>query len=180
VYLEVQEVAADIQSDLLESWLWRAKRRPLSIVVAYRSEDVKGWESPPANTKALDLVLAYSEQWRSITLNIPEEWLSCIDIVQGKIPLLERVEIKGVLRYNPEVFSVAPRLRSVAFKVAYYESKMLGEISLPWSQLTELSFTADDIQTCLMLLNDAQALRISHYTKTSLPTIDRQCHPVSL
>jgi hypothetical protein len=155
VCLEVEEEPVDIQSDLLESWLRRAKKRPLSIVVKYGSEDVEDWEPPP---DVLVLVLAHSEQWRSVDLNIPEGWLGCLYTVKGKIPLLERLTIKGVLKYNEEVFSVAPQLRSAAFKVDYYEPKELGKISLPWSQLTELSITSDDIQTCLTVLERCSSL----------------------
>ena len=155
VGLVVEEEAADIQLDLLEDWLWRAKERPLSIVVVYRSEYVDDW-SPPSDT--LDLVLAYSKQWRSITFNTPEGYLGYLDTVQGEIPLLELLTIKGPLTYILEVFSVAPRLRSVAFKFDYYESAELGDISLPWSQLTELSFAADDIQTCLTVVERCSSL----------------------
>jgi hypothetical protein len=154
--LEVQEEAAEIQSDLLESWLLRAKKRPLSIVATHRSEDVEEWL---INIEALDLVLSYSEQWRSLALDIPEKWLDWgLYKVKGKVPLLERLTIKGALKYDPEVFSVAPRLRSVDFKVNYYESKELEEVLLPWSQLTELSFTADDIQTCLTVVERCSSL----------------------
>lgn len=149
-----QEKPEDVQSDLLESWLRRATNRPLSIIVTYRSEELEEWAPPP---DTLDLVLAHSEQWRSITLIVPQELLA-YHKVQGKIPLLERLTIKGALRYNPEVFSVAPRLRSVAFKLAYYEAENLGKMSLPWSQLTELSITAGDIQTCLTVVERCSSL----------------------
>ena len=159
VFLEVEEEAsADIQLGILEDWLWRAKNRPLSIVVMYRGEDVEEREPPTATSEAVDLVLAYSEQWRTVDLNIPEEWLDCLCKVQGEIPLLERLTIKGALSYNPEVLSVAPRLRSVAFKLACYQSEKLGKISLPWSQLTELSLTADDIPTCLTVVERCSSL----------------------
>ena len=156
--LEVQQEAVEIQSDLLEDWLWRAKKRPLSIVVTHHAEDIKEWEPSAANAEALHLVLKHSKQWHSIDLNIPKEWLDCLDKVQGKIPLLERLTIKGSLPFNPEVFSVAPRLRSVAFKFSCYDWEELGEISLPWSQLTELSFTADNIQECLMVVERCSSL----------------------
>ena len=158
VCLEFQQEAVEIQSDLLESWLRRAKKRPLSIVVTYRDEDVDEWPPPIADAKALHLVVAYSEQWRSIDLSIPEGWLECLDKMQGKFPLLERLTIEGAVRFNPEVFSVAPRLRSVAFKLFRYEWEELGKISLPWSQLTELSFTAEDIQTCLTVVERCSSL----------------------
>ena len=159
VCLEVQEEAADIQLDLLDDWLRRAKQRPLSIVVIYRGEDGEELEPPTATAEVLDWVFAYSEQWRSIDLsNTPEGWLDRLDTVQGEIPLLERLTIKGALMYNREVFSVAPQLRSVAFNVAFYESDRLGEISLPWSQLTELSFTAENIHTCLTVVERCSSL----------------------
>ena len=158
VCLEVQQEAMEIQSDLLESWLRRAKKRPLSIVVTYRDEDIAEWPPPTADAKALHLVVAYSEQWRSIDLSIPEEWLECLDKLQGKFPLLERLTIEGAVRFNPEVFSVAPRLRSVAFKLFRYEWEELGKISLLWSQLTELSFKAEDIQTCLTVVERCSSL----------------------
>ena len=175
VGLEVEEEAADIQLDLLKDWLSRAKQRPLSIVVVYRSEYVDDW-SPPSDT--LDLVFAYSKQWRSITFNTPEGYLGYLDTVQGEIPLLERLTIKGPLTYILEVFSVAPRLRSAAFKFDYRESEELGDISFPWSQLTELSFTANDIQTCLTVVERCSSLEhlTPHETleegtyQTSLPS----------
>lgn len=145
----------DVQSDLLDSWLRRAKKRPLSIVVRDRSYLVDDLEPPP---DVLVLVLAYSEQWRSVNLDIQKEWLGFLSKVQGKIPLLERLTIKCALQHNPEVFSVAPQLRSVAFDVAFYNSRDLGKISLPWSQLTELSITADDIQKCLHVVKRCSSL----------------------
>ena len=155
--LGVQEEVEDIQLDLLEIWLWRAKKRPLSIVVTHRSKDVKDWEPPP---DTLDVVLGHSEQWLSVDLNIPEGWLGWLCEVQAKIPLLERLTIRGALErypYNPEVFSVAPQLRFVAFEIPCYESE-LGKILLPWSQLTELSITASDMQTCLTVVEQCSNL----------------------
>ncbi|KAJ7585770.1 hypothetical protein C8J56DRAFT_892454 [Mycena floridula] len=120
-------------AEIMKERLVRCRSSPITITIRAdlnREENIEV-------AKMLAVLGAHSEQWKSVSLDISNEALakSLFCQVNGQLPCLEKLQwdsLCAILWYNCDV--VAPRLSNLTMS----GSSSIG--SLPWSQLTEVSF----------------------------------------
>ncbi|KAJ7159979.1 hypothetical protein C8R43DRAFT_994014 [Mycena crocata] len=128
----------DIQ--IMESWLGRSGRCPLSV-----SLDLRSGEIPVA-------IIAHRKrvEYAHLQFHKPAQLLSIAD----SMPLLQGLDIS--CRFSaapPIVIHEVPRLRTVTL-----DSRDAEAIVLPWAQLTSLTFICDFPQECARILKQTPSL----------------------
>ncbi|KAJ7141581.1 hypothetical protein C8R46DRAFT_1135309 [Mycena filopes] len=159
---------------LLELWLARSRKRPLSITFTDGRCSQVGTAHP-----AMGAILAHRKRWETVALNMPA-WDTLPDI-QGDLPLLRSIEIQlvhpsttGTVQASPKVFS-GPKLATVT--LSGLRAHMVG---LPWTQLTSITIEAslEPVAQILRAASNLRELLVRPLRNTRDP--DNWCHLLSI
>ncbi|KAJ6459544.1 hypothetical protein C8R45DRAFT_552524 [Mycena sanguinolenta] len=140
--------------DLLACWLRHAKNHPLDL-------DVFGCAGGSTMAmKAFSVVSHHSPQLRTLTFFLYAPFSFPDDEIRGRLPLLTELEVNIIAEQpvNPVIitaFREAPRLREVRLSGA-----SLLWISLPWTQLTQLTFKKESDYNCFQILKETPNLEV--------------------
>ncbi|KAJ7493170.1 hypothetical protein B0H11DRAFT_951134 [Mycena galericulata] len=133
---------------LLETWLARSRKSPLSINLADdRHAEALDSEIAPF----IQAILPHCNRWEYLSLLVADP--DVFSLIQGDMPLLRHLQI-GVTpsmthsNVDPVVlFQRAPQLQTVTLL-----SSLPPEIILPWAQLTWLQARNADLHMCSRIL----------------------------
>ncbi|KAF7347134.1 F-box domain-containing protein [Mycena venus] len=129
-------------------------------------EKVAWWWLPRVGGHPLDLtgpspmlkaLMKYSMQWRGISCPVDIDNSTSLNSIQGRIPLLRRLEITPSRRLYSgptpiTMFSEAPNLREVTL-TAGSTGRVSTFITLPWTQLTSFTYWNQSTAQSLELLS---------------------------
>ena len=107
--------------------------RPVRMVLSIGSLSTSSRE-------LLDVAIDHSRQWRDVTITLPTKLISRLRKTHMKLPLLERIVIQHnatcclTASHIGQALKVAPALRTVVLQ----DFMGVGNLDLPWSQLTEM------------------------------------------
>ncbi|KAJ7447558.1 hypothetical protein B0H11DRAFT_365669 [Mycena galericulata] len=140
--------------DLLQLCIPRAGKHLLDLEVS---------RFPTESTMAILSHLAhYSHQWRTLRLTFHSSSPFPNDKIRGQVPCLTKLSINIIGGYSvPEVvpavtaFSDAPHLRDVQLSGVSFRS-----LSLPWIQLTSLTFSGASASNCVQILERTPNLEV--------------------
>ncbi|KAJ7053129.1 hypothetical protein C8F01DRAFT_1168399 [Mycena amicta] len=126
---------------LMRTWFERAGASPLHVTAPTDAEP-----------RLYSLLTPYSDQFDSLSCQIPVPSAGSLDVISGRLPQLRKLSLSiGDTTHGPiTLFSEAPALRQV--ELIYWGSGVPGQIDLPWAQLTEVHFSASsfhDLSTIL-------------------------------
>jgi F-box-like len=134
--------------ELLEEWLLRSGRSPLSIHLTF---DKDGAAAGDATRSILHTIADCSERWRDIYFALPASLYEPLNPIRDRLPLLTTLSlftrILDVGERNFQHFSAAPRLRHVEM---YGYGREWMNISL--DHVTKLSFSVVGIAHCMETL----------------------------
>ncbi|KAJ7706933.1 hypothetical protein B0H17DRAFT_1034873 [Mycena rosella] len=141
------------ERDLIRSWLFRARKAPLSLRFHYGAGE--GWDSDSARS-ILQTIVELAPQWRNISLNITPGLAKLLPTA-GNFPLLEKLDFAAFGGFHAEVsFRDAPKLRQV--NALTYHRVRHTTTQLPWHQITTLRAASISFDNCLAILRDATNL----------------------
>ncbi|KAF8995774.1 hypothetical protein BDQ17DRAFT_1365279 [Cyathus striatus] len=127
------------QLDILDLWLTRSGRFPLSVYFSLIPLSNADWETDPP-LAMLEKIMEHCERWKHIDMCIiddPEcKFVKLLEKIKGRVPLLRKGHLRQfenatVPRAQLDMFEIAPLLRSFCISILYLE-----DITLPWTQLT--------------------------------------------
>lgn len=131
IHIERQFTTKPRYLAFLAEILFRTHGAPLELY--FYGPDYMATDDPHP---AIEMLIANSVSWKSLTIEISSLELSIFDAVKGRLPMLETLIIRGWYFISPvsdiaiDIFRNAPRLREVT--LFYMKSKM---VHLPFSQL---------------------------------------------
>ncbi|KAJ7461660.1 hypothetical protein FB451DRAFT_1268774 [Mycena latifolia] len=130
-------------TDLLRSWLARARRTSLSL----RLEGIGwGWRQPIMQT-----IVSLSPQWRNMDISLTPSLVESLLSLEGNFPSLEKLKVRSATDL-PMSFRYAPKLREA--HIFTYHSN----IQLPGHQITIFRTHAISFPDCLAFLRDCPNL----------------------
>jgi hypothetical protein len=153
IYLCMTRRRCKAQANLLQDWLSRTARCPLSFCLT-SGEEPETWDyNPPM--EILTIFVSVSERWKQAEFYIPDNqlWFDTISAAENSLPLLTTATVEfeaGSAERQPfNLFSTAPQLSALHL----YQPR-LAHVLAPWHQLreftSEASETVDDIRKLLL------------------------------
>jgi F-box-like len=145
--------------ELLEQWLSRSGRSPLSIHMMF---DKNGATAGDATHSILHTIANCSERWRDVYFAFPASFYKQLNSIRNRLPLLRTLSlvtriIDVGLERNFQHFSAAPRLCHV--EIYGYDRELMN---IPLDQVTKLSLSVVEAGDCMEALRRFPGL--SHCT----------------
>ncbi|KAJ7058801.1 hypothetical protein C8F01DRAFT_1059516 [Mycena amicta] len=137
---------------LMRTWFERASASPLHVTAPTDAEP-----------RLYSLLTPYSDQFESLSCQIPVPSAGSLDDISGRLQQLRKLSLSiGDTTHGPiTLFSEAPALRQL--EIIYWASGVSGQIDLPWAQLTEVHFSASSfphLSTILQTLEKMPQLEV--------------------
>ena len=139
---------SSLRPALVEEWLLRSGKMPLSIYVICRLISPS-----PTVLAVLDVLTRNAERWSCIALDLCYLCYETLQSVRNRLPNLQYISLRNAtwewdeMTADLDIFRVAPRLRNV-FLESYHPQALV----LPTDQLTKLSVECYYIDKCMSLL----------------------------
>ncbi|KAJ7186485.1 hypothetical protein C8R46DRAFT_275950 [Mycena filopes] len=135
--------------EIMDMWLKRSNRRPLSLQFEKRDP------SPPTLSTVFALAVSHSSRWEYVGLDVPP---ADLETILGPLPLLQQLDLAlNVPTAFPLPGLEMPLLRTVILDLNYDITLEAG-IMLPWAQLTSLTIHNATSRECISLLLETSNL----------------------
>ncbi|PPR05612.1 hypothetical protein CVT26_009134 [Gymnopilus dilepis] len=135
---------------LAVEWLERSGRLPVDIILS--TPDNPGSFKQPDLSRAMPLIRAVnlcSDRWRSLTLFLPQSFMSFIHDANGPPPMLLHLHVNSHDVASLDISQTAPKSVHIA-------NIPLEELSMKWHEVTRISTSNFyDAHDCLQILRQA-------------------------
>ncbi|TFK42221.1 hypothetical protein BDQ12DRAFT_732921 [Crucibulum laeve] len=155
LYLDLAKHTPTI-SELLDEWLRRTGRCPLTIWLGFDDRESKFWMSNPPSD-IMNQLVEHCERWENIEFFLPNahchEYFHAIAKVENRLPLLTSLSLRPInydnwtQRFRLDWFGETPKLHQLSV-FNYY----IADMSIAWSQLTHFNGTTLTMDECLEVL----------------------------
>ncbi|KAJ7058794.1 hypothetical protein C8F01DRAFT_1147234 [Mycena amicta] len=133
---------------MLRLWFARAGSSPLQVKAPTQG-----------NPRLYSLMTTYSDHFKSFSCRIPVPSTCSLEGMSGRLPKLRNLGLTVTHAHDQiTVFSDAPELREL--DICYWDPGAIGQIDLPWTQLTEVRFVGVAVPTILQTVEKMPQLQI--------------------